>query len=49
MKIDLCNVPVRWINVDTATENAKLMEELCERLGMNNASRFFLSPIFPPA
>ena len=48
MKIDLCNVPVRWINVDTATENAKLMEELCERLGMNNASRFSAVTDIPP-
>ena len=48
MKIDLCNVPVRWINVDTATENAKLMEELCERLGMDNASRFSAVTDIPP-
>lgn len=40
MKIDLCNVPVRWISVDTATERVKLMEELIERLGIKNASRF---------
>ena len=48
MKIDLCNVPVRWINVDTATENAKLMEELCGRLGMDNASRFSAVTDIPP-
>jgi len=48
MKIDLCNVPVRWINVDTATENDKLMEELCERLCMDNASRFSAVTDIPP-
>ena len=48
MKIDLCNVPVRWINVDTATENAKLMEELFERLGMKNTSRFSAITNVPP-
>ena len=40
MKIDLCNVPVKWINVDTSTTNAKLMEELFERLEFKNTSRF---------
>jgi hypothetical protein len=40
MKINLCDVPVRWINVDTATENNKLMVDLLKRVGMNNARRF---------
>ena len=40
MKIDLCDVNVRWINVDSATKNAELMEELVQRLGLKNASRF---------
>ena len=48
MKIKLCDVPVRWINVDTATENAKLMEELFERLGIKNASRFSAITDVPP-
>lgn len=40
MKIDLRDVTVRWVNVDSDTEKNKMMEELCERVGFRNASRF---------
>ncbi len=48
MKIKLYDVPVKWINVDTATKNAKLMEELFERLGMKNTQRFSAITNVPP-
>ena len=40
MKIDLRDVTVRWVNVDADTEKNIMMEELCERVGFRNASRF---------
>tara|TARA_Y100000114_G_scaffold36710_1_gene32218 strand:+ start:14278 stop:14931 length:654 start_codon:yes stop_codon:yes gene_type:complete len=40
MKIDLRDVTVRWVNVDSDTEKNKMMEELCDRVGFKNASRF---------
>lgn len=40
MKIDLRDVTVRWVNVDADTEKNTMMEELCERVGFRNASRF---------
>jgi len=40
MKIDLRDVTVRWVNVDSDTEKNVMMENLCERVGFKNASRF---------
>jgi len=40
MKIDLCNVYTRWINLDEKTDNAEMMEELFQRCGMKNTHRF---------
>jgi predicted amino acid racemase len=33
MKIDLRDIPVVWINLDSATENAKLMQERFAKYG----------------
>ena len=39
MKIDLRNVPVTWINLDTHTENAKNITEHLDSLGFTNHYR----------
>lgn len=39
MQLDLRNVPSRWINLDSATENAKQMVAQFERLGFTRHQR----------
>ena len=39
MKIDLREIPVVWINLDTATENAKKMEKRFKKYGFKNTHR----------
>ena len=39
MKIDLREIPVVWINLDSATENAKKMEERFKKYGFKNTHR----------
>jgi GR25 family glycosyltransferase involved in LPS biosynthesis len=39
MNVDLRNVPVKFINVDTAIEKNKMMHELCQELGMTDVTR----------
>ena len=39
MKIDLREIPVVWINLDSATENAKKMEERFQKYGFKNTHR----------
>jgi hypothetical protein len=48
MKIDLRNVPTRWINLDQATLNAKEMIEQFDRLGITNHQRIVGKAIQPP-
>ena len=39
MNIDLRDVTTKWINLDRDTEKNQMMEELCTRIGLTNASR----------
>jgi len=39
MKIDLREIPVYWINLDTATKNAERMTKMFEKLGFKNTIR----------
>jgi len=39
MNIDLRNVTTKWINLDRDIEKNQMMEELCTRIGLTNASR----------
>lgn len=48
MKIKLCDVSVKWINVDTDIEKNKQMVELFNRLGMKNTSRVSAVTNVPP-
>ena len=48
MKIDLRNVQTAWINLDSATENAKSVEEQFSTLGFSNHKRFSACVIEPP-
>jgi len=48
MKIDLRNVRCRWVNLDSAEENAKKMEEQFEQIGLKNHERFSAREIEPP-
>lgn len=40
MIIDIRDLTCRWINLDSATENAKSMESLCESIGIKDNERF---------
>jgi len=48
MQIDLREIPVVWINLDTATENAKLMEQRLNKIGFKNTKRKSGLVINPP-
>lgn len=39
MKIDLRNATVKWINLDGEVEKNKMMSDLCDRIGLTQASR----------
>ena len=39
MKIDLREIPVYWINLDTATKNAERMTKMFEKLDFKNTIR----------
>lgn len=43
MKIDIREVPTSWINIDSATENAKLMNEQFDALGFTSHERLSAS------
>ena len=47
MKIDLREVPVMWISLDSATENHKAMEEMFKEHGFKNTTRFSALKIPP--
>ena len=40
MKLNLCDVPVYWINVDSQVNENKEMKTMVETLGFNNYERF---------
>tara|TARA_Y100001937_G_scaffold62817_2_gene86248 strand:+ start:1076 stop:1771 length:696 start_codon:yes stop_codon:yes gene_type:complete len=40
MIIDIRDLTCRWINLDTATENAKSMNDLCDSLSIGSHERF---------
>jgi hypothetical protein len=48
MQIDLREIPVVWINLDKATENAKLMEQRLKKFGFKNSIRKSALVIDPP-
>ena len=48
MKIDLREIPVVWINLDSATENAKKMQERLDKYGFKNTHRQSGLVIPPP-
>lgn len=48
MKIDLREIPVVWINLDSATENAKVMQERLNSKGFKNTHRKSGRIIPPP-
>jgi hypothetical protein len=50
MQIDLREIPVVWINLDTATQNAKIMNERFEKYGFKNTHRksgLIIPPPYP--
>ena len=48
MKIDLREIPVVWINLDSATENAQKMQERLDKYGFKNTHRQSGLVIPPP-
>lgn len=48
MKIDLREIPVVWINLDSATENAKAMQDRLDRHGFKFTYRKSARVIAPP-
>jgi hypothetical protein len=48
MKIDLREIPVVWINLDSATKNAELMQERFNKFGFKNTHRKSGVVIPPP-
>ena len=40
MRIDIRELNCRWINLDTATDNAERMNNLCDKLEIKNNKRF---------
>jgi len=48
MKIDIRNVRCRWVNLDSAEENAKKMEEQFKQIGLKNHERLSARIVEPP-
>ena len=48
MKIDIRNVRCRWVNLDSAEENARKMEEQFEQIGLKNHERLSARVVEPP-
>tara|TARA_Y100000034_G_scaffold91967_1_gene111044 strand:- start:700 stop:1374 length:675 start_codon:yes stop_codon:yes gene_type:complete len=48
MEIDIRNVRCRWVNLDSAEENAKKMEEQFKQIGLKNHERLSARIVEPP-
>lgn len=48
MNIDLRNATVRWINLDRDNDKRTMMEDLCSRIGLTQASRVSAHTGAPP-
>lgn len=48
MEIDIRNVRCRWVNLDSAEENAKKMEEQFKDMGLKNHERLSARVVEPP-